>query len=68
FEVADRASIRTETWFLTQYYTRGIEAKRLMNEGKIVIMDGNCANSLAFGFANFVSQITQASLCTFPAI
>jgi len=23
FEVADRASIGTETWFLTQYYTRG---------------------------------------------
>jgi hypothetical protein len=26
FEVADRASIGTETWFLTQYYTRGHEA------------------------------------------
>jgi hypothetical protein len=29
FEVADRASIGTETWFLTQYYTRGTEAKSL---------------------------------------
>ena len=26
FEVADRASIGTEAWFLTQYYTRDVEA------------------------------------------
>jgi thymidylate kinase len=40
-EVADRASIGTETWFLTQYYTRGAEADRLRNESKHVIMDRN---------------------------
>lgn len=67
FEVADRASIGTETWFLTQYYTRGIEAKKLMNEGKIVIMDGNYANSLAFGFANFVESNNPSFFMHFPS-
>ncbi|MBL7169970.1 MAG: deoxynucleoside kinase [Candidatus Aenigmarchaeota archaeon] len=67
FEVADRASIGTETWFLTQYYTRGAEAQKLVNEGKIVIMDGNYANSLAFGFANFVNSNNPSFFMHFPS-
>lgn len=67
FEVADRASIGTETWFLTQYYTRGVEAKRLKEEGKVVIMDGNYANSLAFGFANFVKSNNPSFFMHFPS-
>ncbi len=67
FEVADRASIGTETWFLTQYYTRGVEAKKLKEDGKIVIMDGNYANSLAFGFANFVKSNNPSFFMHFPS-
>ncbi len=67
FEVADRASIGTETWFLTQYYTRGVEAKKMKDEGKIVIMDGNYANSLAFGFANFVASNNPSFFMHFPS-
>lgn len=67
FEVADRASIGTETWFLTQYYTRGVEAQKLRDDGGIVIMDGNYANSLAFGFANFVSSNNPSFFMHFPS-
>ena len=67
FEVADRASIGTETWFLTQYYTRGAEADRLRNEGKHVIMDRNYASSLAFGFANFVASNNPSLFMHFPS-
>ena len=67
FEVADRASIGTETWFLTQYYTRGAEADRLRNEGKHVIMDRNYASSLAFGFANFVANNNPSLFMHFPS-
>ena len=67
FEVADRASIGVETWFLTQYYTRGTEAKRLQDEGKIVIMDRNYASSLAFGFANFVASNNPSIFMHFPS-
>jgi thymidylate kinase len=67
FEVADRASIGTETWFLTQYYTRGTEAERLRNEGKNVIMDRNYASSLAFGFANFVTNSNPSLFMHFPS-
>lgn len=67
FEVADRASIGTETWFLTQYYTRGTEAKRLREEGKIVIEDRNYASSLAFGFANFVASNNPSIFMHFPS-
>ncbi|UCH57703.1 MAG: hypothetical protein JSV18_01965 [Candidatus Bathyarchaeota archaeon] len=67
FEVADRASIGTETWFLTQYYTRGTEAKRLREEGKIVIEDRNYASSLAFGFANFVASNNPSLFMHFPS-
>lgn len=67
FEVADRASIGTETWFLTQYYTRGTEAKRLKEEGKTVIMDRNYASSLAFGFANFVASNNPSLFMHFPS-
>jgi len=67
FEVADRASIGTETWFLTQYYTRGTEAKRLREEGKLVIMDRNYASSLAFGFANFVASNNPSFFMHFPS-
>ncbi len=67
FEVADRASIGTETWFLTQYYTRGAEAKRLRNEGKHVIMDRNYASSIAFGFANFVATSNPSLFMHFPS-
>ncbi len=67
FEVADRASIGTETWFLTQYYTRGAEAERLRNEGKHVIMDRNYASSLAFGFANFVASSNPSLFMHFPS-
>ena len=67
FEVADRASIGTETWFLTQYYTRGVEAKKMKDDGKIVIMDGNYANSLAFGFANFVASNNPSFFMHFPS-
>jgi thymidylate kinase len=67
FEVADRASIGTETWFLTQYYTRGAEAKMLKNEGKHVIMDRNYASSLAFGFANFVASNNPSLFMHFPS-
>ena len=67
FEVADRASIGTETWFLTQYYTRGTEAARLRKEGKLVIMDRNYASSLAFGFANFVASNNPSFFMHFPA-
>jgi thymidylate kinase len=67
FEVADRASIGTETWFLTQYYTRGTEAARLKEEGKIVIMDRNYASSLAFGFANFVASDNPSLFMHFPS-
>lgn len=67
FEVADRASIGTETWFLTQYYTRGVEAQKLRGDGKVVIMDGNYANSLAFGFANFVSSNNPSFFMHFPS-
>lgn len=67
FEVAERASIGTETWFLTQYYTRGVEAKKLKDEGKIVIMDGNYANSMAFAFANFVNSNNPSFFMHFPS-
>lgn len=67
FEVADRASIGTETWFLTQYYTRGTEAKRLREEGKFVIEDRNYASSLAFGFANFVASNNPSIFMHFPS-
>jgi thymidylate kinase len=67
FEVADRASIGTETWFLTQYYTRGTEAKRLREEGKLVVMDRNYASSLAFGFANFVASNNPSIFIHFPS-
>ncbi len=67
FEVADRASIGTETWFLTQYYTRGVEAKKMKAEGKLIIMDGNYANSLAFGFANFVASNNPSFFMHFPS-
>jgi thymidylate kinase len=67
FEVADRASIGTETWFLTQYYTRGTEAKRLKEEGKTIIMDRNYASSLAFGFANFVASNNPSLFMHFPS-
>ena len=67
FEVADRASIGTETWFLTQYYTRGTEAARLRDEGKLVIMDRNYASSLAFGFANFVASNNPSFFMHFPS-
>jgi thymidylate kinase len=67
FEVADRASIGTETWFLTQYYTRGTEAKRLRDEGKTVIQDRNYASSLAFGFANFVASNNPSIFMHFPS-
>ena len=67
FEVADRASIGTETWFLTQYYTRGTEAKRLREEGRLVIMDRNYASSLAFGFANFVASNNPSFFMHFPS-
>ena len=67
FEVADRASIGTETWFLTQYYTRGTEAERLRNEGKYIIMDRNYASSLAFGFANFVASNNPSLFMHFPS-
>jgi thymidylate kinase len=67
FEVADRASIGTETWFLTQYYTRGTEAQRLQEEGKTVIMDRNYASSLAFGFANFVASNNPSIFMHFPS-
>ena len=67
FEVADRASIGTETWFLTQYYTRGTEAARLRGEGKLVIMDRNYASSLAFGFANFVASNNPSFFMHFPS-
>ncbi|MFB0557483.1 MAG: dTMP kinase [Candidatus Bathyarchaeia archaeon] len=67
FEVADRASIGTETWFLTQYYTRGTEAKRFREEGKIVIQDRNYASSLAFGFANFVASNNPSIFMHFPS-
>ena len=67
FEVADRASIGTETWFLTQYYTRGTVAARLREEGKTVIMDRNYASSLAFGFANFVASNNPSFFMHFPS-
>ena len=67
FEVADRASIGTETWFLTQYYTRGTEADRLRKEGKLVIQDRNYASSLAFGFANFVASNNPSIFMHFPS-
>ncbi|MGD2200840.1 MAG: AAA family ATPase [Candidatus Bathyarchaeota archaeon] len=67
FEVADRASIGTETWFLTQYYTRGTEALRLKEEGRTVIMDRNYASSLAFGFANFVASDNPSLFMHFPS-
>ena len=67
FEVADRASIGTETWFLTQYYTRGTEAERLRGEGNLVIMDRNYASSLAFGFANFVASSNPSLFMHFPS-
>ena len=67
FEVADRASIGTETWFLTQYYARGTEAKRLREEGNTIIMDRNYASSLAFGFANFVASNNPSFFMHFPS-
>jgi thymidylate kinase len=67
FEVADRASIGTETWFLTQYYTRGTEADRLRKEGNLVIQDRNYASSLAFGFANFVASNNPSIFMHFPS-
>jgi len=67
FEVADKASIGTETWFLTQYYTRGTEAQRLREEGKLVIEDRNYASSLAFGFANFVASNNPSIFMHFPS-
>jgi thymidylate kinase len=67
FEVADRASIGTETWFLTQYYTRGTESERLKKQGKLVIMDRNYASSLAFGFANFVVSNNPSLFMHFPS-
>jgi len=67
FEVADRASIGTETWFLTQYYTRGTEAARLREEGRLVIMDRNYASSLAFGFANFRESSSPSFFMHFPS-
>jgi thymidylate kinase len=67
FEVADRASIGTEAWFLTQYYTRDIEAGRLRAEGKLVIEDRNYASSLAFGYANFVTSSNASFFMHFPS-
>lgn len=67
FEVADKASIGTETWFLTQYYTRGVEANRLKEEGKIVIMDRNYASSMAYAFANYVNSNNPAFFMHFPS-
>ena len=67
FEVADRASIGTEAWFLTQYYTRGAKAEVLRKEGKHVIMDRNYASGLAFGFANFVASSNPSLFMHFPS-
>jgi thymidylate kinase len=67
FEVADKASIGTETWFLTQYYTRGTESERLKKQGKLVIMDRNYASSLSFGFANFVASNNPSLFMHFPS-
>jgi thymidylate kinase len=67
FEVADRASIGTEAWFLTQYYTRDIEAGRLRDEGRLVIEDRNYASSLAFGYANFVTSSNASFFMHFPS-
>ncbi len=67
FEVADRASIGTEAWFLTQYYTRDVEAGRLKAEGKLVIEDRNYASSLAFGYANFVTSSNVSFFMHFPS-
>ncbi len=67
FEVADRASIGTEAWFLTQYYTRDVEAERLKAEGKLVIEDRNYASSLAFGYANFVTSSNASFFMHFPS-
>ncbi len=67
FEVADRASIGTEAWFLTQYYTRDVEAGRLKAEGKLVIEDRNYASSLAFGYANFVTSSNASFFMHFPS-
>ncbi len=67
FEVADKASIGTETWFLTQYYTRGTESERLKKQGNLVIMDRNYASSLAFGFANFVASNNPSLFMHFPS-
>jgi thymidylate kinase len=67
FEVADRTSIGTESWFLTQYYTRDAEAIRLRDEGKTVIEDRNYASSLAFGFANFVASSNPSFFMHFPS-
>ena len=67
FEVADRASIGTEAWFLTQYYTRDVEAGRLKAEGNLVIEDRNYASSLAFGYANFVTSSNASFFMHFPS-
>jgi len=67
FEVADRASIGTEAWFLTQYYTRDVEAGRLRAEGRLVIEDRNYASSLAFGYANFVTSSNASFFMHFPS-
>ncbi len=67
FEVADRTSIGTESWFLTQYYTRDAEAVRLRDAGKTVIEDRNYASSLAFGFANFVASSNPSFFMHFPS-
>ncbi len=67
FEVADRTSIGTESWFLTQYYTRDAEAMKLRDEGKTVIEDRNYASSLAFGFANFVASSNPSFFMHFPS-
>ena len=67
FEVADRTSIGTESWFLTQYHTRGKEAEGLRDEGKLVIQDRNYASGLAFGFANFVASENPGFFLHFPS-
>jgi len=67
FQVADRTSIGTEGWFLTQYYTRNVEADRLRAEGRLVIQDRNYASGLAFGLANFVESGNPGFFVHFPS-
>ncbi len=66
-QVADRTSIGTEAWFLTQYYNRNVEADRLREEGRLVIQDRNYASGLAFGLANFVESGNPGFFIHFPS-